>query len=117
MSIGDFIKKLLILDVIFGKRSKMIHGIKDGGTLATSINDESVSRIRSGNSIFNLDNSINEPYGGHFHGGPYEIRDMCHREQIEDGEDAVIPIKQQYILSDAIIIDGTLTIDGTLVVI
>lgn len=67
MKILWFIKRLIALDVFWGRRSKIFHGIKDNGAIAASINDTSKAISSNGCTIFNVNNLENEPQGGHYH--------------------------------------------------
>ena len=67
INIRQFIKKLVMLDVFWGRRSKIHHGIKDGGAGATTIDDVQKAKVYKGNSIYNVNDSDNEVNGGHFH--------------------------------------------------
>lgn len=70
-----------MLDVFWGLRSKVFHGIKDGGARATVIGDLTRARIHNGASVFNVDNPANEPMGGHYHdpsGGSFETKNTMY---------------------------------------
>jgi hypothetical protein len=67
MQVLSFIKKLQIFDVIWGRRAKILHGIKDGGTKAIEIADPNIAKIYNGSTIFNVNSSVNECGGGHYH--------------------------------------------------
>ena len=67
MQLLSFIKKLQIFDVIFGRRAKILHGIKDGGAKAIEIADPTIAKVYNGNTIFNVNSSVNECQGGHYH--------------------------------------------------
>jgi hypothetical protein len=67
MTIREFIKRLVMFDVFWGRRSKMYHGIKDGGAKATLIGDSSQAIISGGSTIFNVNHPSVDPLGGHFH--------------------------------------------------
>ena len=69
-SFKEFIKKLEIFNVIWGRWTKIVFGIKDGGAKATEINDPSRAKLYNGNTIFNInhpDNLCNGAAGGHYH--------------------------------------------------
>lgn len=67
MHLKDFIKKLITLDVFWGRRSKIFHGVRDGGAKATSISNDGVAKEWNGNTIFNVNHPDNECFGGHYH--------------------------------------------------
>jgi len=67
MSLISFVKKLVIFDVFWGRRSKIYHGVKDGGAKAATIADPSVAIAHNGSTIFNVNNPLNDSHGGHFH--------------------------------------------------
>lgn len=67
MTWTSFIKKLIALDVFWGRRSKIFHGIKDGGAYADSLGDPTRAIKVAGRTIFNINNVSNEFQGGHYH--------------------------------------------------
>ena len=67
ISYQKFLKLLSIFDVFWGRRSKIFHGIKDGGARAVAINDPSKAISYHGNTIFNVNDPSNEADGGHEH--------------------------------------------------
>lgn len=77
MTLVQFIKKLVMLDVIWGKRSKLVSGCKDGGAKATEIANTNIAKEWNGNTIYNLNHPANLPiHGGHFHDiGSFTIPD------------------------------------------
>jgi hypothetical protein len=62
-----FLKLLTIFDVFWGRRSKIYHGIRDGGAKAAAIADVGIAKEYNGNTIFNVNNPANECMGGHYH--------------------------------------------------
>ena len=77
MSFNSFLKKLIIFDVFWGRRSKIFHGIRDGGAKALEIGDSNKARISNGNTIFNVNDPDFECQGGHFHLLPDEKKTIC----------------------------------------
>jgi len=67
MNLTGFLKKLLIFDVIWGRRTKIFKGLKDGGAKAAAIGDPTIAKAHNGSTIFNVNKSVNEPCGGHYH--------------------------------------------------
>lgn len=67
MSLGSFLKKLVIFDVFWGRRSKIFKGVKDGGAKATSIGDSTKAILWNGSTIFNINDPDFEAFGGHTH--------------------------------------------------
>jgi len=67
MTLTEFVKKLITFDVFWGRRSKIHHGVRDGGTKATSIGNSLIAKVHNGNSIFNVNHPDNECQGGHYH--------------------------------------------------
>jgi hypothetical protein len=66
----------VILDVFWGRRSKVYHGIKDGGAKAIAIGNPNIAQVHNGNSIFNVNDPSMECQGGHFH-TPKDPNEVC----------------------------------------
>ena len=56
-----------MFDVFWGRRSKIHHGIKDGGAKAGTIGNTDIALEHNGNTIFNVNHPDNECLGGHYH--------------------------------------------------
>lgn len=87
MQFISFIKKLQIFDIFWGRRSKIFHGINDGGAKAIAIADPDVAIKWQNRSIFNVNNLGNECQGGHYHAVdfsklcfPFEITDWVNNQ-------------------------------------
>ena len=67
--IKEFVKKLQIFRVTYGKLTTLLFGIKDGGAKANQINDTTRAKINNGNTIFNINHpdNLGPCYGGHYH--------------------------------------------------
>jgi hypothetical protein len=96
ISLVSFIKKLIILDVIWGRRTKLLTGIKDGGAKATEIGDSNIAKEYDGNTIFNVNNPANCPlHGGHYHDPSSFVSDpteICLNFNITDWVDNKITV-------------------------
>ena len=67
MTLTEFVKKLITFDVFWGRRSKIFHGVRDGGAKAASIGNNLIAKAHDGNTIFNVNHPQNECQGGHYH--------------------------------------------------
>lgn len=67
MQLLSFIKKLQIFKVIFGRASVILRGLNDGGAKAIEIADPTIAKVHNGRTIFNVNSSVNECGGGHYH--------------------------------------------------
>ena len=82
--IKNILKIFQIFDVFWGRRSKIYHGIKDGGAKATAIADPSKATELNGNTIFNVNHPDNECFGGHYHNATVDPTEVCFEIKFSD---------------------------------
>lgn len=83
ISLKEFIKKLIAFDVLWGRRTKKMVGIRDGGADAASIGDPDIAKEWNGNTIYNVNHPNNICTGGHYH-SVEATKEKCFDFQITD---------------------------------